>query len=399
MKKYNTLITFFTILSIWSFLFSAIKYFIWNDFSFLNIDLQVLSGYLSLGAIFAYLVGWALAYSFLKRYLLFFLAFWVSALLILLYFLNIKSALILWIIFIIIWFLYSLWVILRNIILSIEIEKTWIKDTKLNAIANVLFIVFIILWTILGSKIYEIFSKNGIFVLFVITLILAFVSLALNYDKVCIWNWIKLICSKKYLVEKHLKLKESFSKFLPEIKFIYKNLFYIIIVSSILWTITTIISQKAIELAVANFHIQASKAGFILLYSSLGAILWNIISSFLKSRWKSFFILNFLMSFAILAFIVFQKSFFQISVLAFILWTIFGASSNLIDAYFLKRIWDENKKEYGSATYGLVFSIVLAIGMFFASFIDKKIGTNTLFVIMAIIVLFSNFYFYKKVKW
>jgi len=396
MKKHKTLIVFLWILVIWSFLFSAIKYFLWQDLSStLNPDLQTLAWYLSFWAVFAYLIWWAIAYSFLKKYVLAFLSWMVFLLMLFVYFVWIKSTFILAFIVSFIGFLYWLWVVLRNIIVSIEIQKTWIKDTKLNALVNIVFIVFIILWTVLGSKLSELYAHNGILAILGLIFILFILSLNLDYDNVCLKDWFKCILSKKYLVEKKLAFKDSFSKFIPEIKYVYKNFFYLIMTSSIIWSIATIVSQKAVEFSVDKFSIQASSAGFVLLYSSVWAILWNVISSFLKNRWKSFFVLNFIMSLLILLFIYFQNSFFEISVLAFLLWLIFGASTNLIDAYFLTKIWEEDKKEYWSATYWLVFSITLFVMMFFASFIDKTWGFNILMIVLAVLLVLVNLIFYR----
>jgi len=399
LKKYKTLIIFLLILAIWSFLFSCIKYFIWQDLNTtLKPDLQSLAWYLSLGAVFSYLIWWAVAYSFLKRYILAFLSFFVLLIISFIYFVDIYSFLNLWIVISLIGFLYGLWVVLRNIIVSIEIQKTWIKDTKLNALVNIIFIVFVILGTVLGSKLSELYNHNGLLVIIWFLIVLFSFSLSLDYDNVCLKTWIKCMVSKKYLVEKKLVFKNSLSKFIPEIKYIWKNFFYLIITSSIIWSIATIVSQKIVEISIDKFHMLASNASFAMLYSSLWAILWNIISSVLKDRWKSFLILNLIMTVLILFFLFFSNSFLQISILIFILWWVFGANSNLIDAYFLKKIWEEDKKEYWSATYGLVFSIVLFIMMFVASFIDKIWGYKILFVVLALILLLVSALFYKYSK-
>ena len=141
--RYKTLIIFLIILICWSFLFSGIKFFVWQDLqTSISPDLETLAWYLSLGSAFAYLIWWAISLVFLKRYLLFFFANLIAILLILTYFFPISSNIYLAFIISFIGFLYWLWVVLRTIILSIEIQKTWISDAKLNAIANVLFIIF-----------------------------------------------------------------------------------------------------------------------------------------------------------------------------------------------------------------------------------------------------------------
>jgi len=397
--KYNTFVIFLIILIIWSFLFSWIKYFIWQNLSnWIKPDLQQIAWYLSLGSIFAYLLGWAFSYAFLKRYLLFFLAIWVLLILLITYFLPINSFFYLAFVIALIGFFYGIWVVLRWVIASIEIQKTWMKDTKLNAIVNILFIIFIILWTILGSKFYELYQSNWVFILLWLLVVLSILSLFLDYDKVSISSWVKSMISKKYLIEKHAKLKESFKIFIPEFKYIWQNFSYIILTSAFLWAIITVVSQKAIELSVNKFHMEASSAGMVLLFSSIGAILWNILSSFLKNRWRSFFILNSFVILFILWFLIFSNSFFEIWVLAFLLGIVFWASSNLIDGYYLKIIWEKDKREYGSSANGLFAAIVLAFVMFSSSFIDRHFWFNILIITLVFMLVCVNIWFYYKIE-
>ena len=82
----------------------------------------------------------------------------------------------------------------------------------------------------------------------------------MDYDNVSIKTWLKSIVKKEYLIEKKLSLYDSFGRFLPEVKFILKKYYLIILMSSIIWSIATIVSQKAVELSVYNLNISASVA-------------------------------------------------------------------------------------------------------------------------------------------
>ena len=392
MKKYKTFIIFIILTAIWSSLFSTIKYFFWWDlWNSIAPDLQVLSGYLSLWWVFSYLLGWVLAYSFLKKYLLFSFSFLTLIFVVFAYLFPINSNLWLSIIVSSIWFFYGLWVVLRSVLTSIEIEKTGMKDTKVNWIISIVFIVFLIIWTVAWSFIFEKMWHNWFLIIIALLLLSSIVSLFLDYDKISL----KKLFSKwfkNYKLEKTHKIRQSFKKFFPEIKYIFKNYFLIIISSSFIWAISTVVSQKAVEYSVSEFHKLPSEAAFLLLYSSVWAILGNIFSNFLtKNRWRNFFILNIFLGLLIVLFTIFKTTFFEVWVIAFLVGLVFWTSTNLIDSFYLTKIWEQDKKEYGSSTYWLIFSIILFIVMFISSYIDKNFWFNILMYVLWIIILGINF--------
>jgi hypothetical protein len=349
-----------------------------------------------LGWILAYLLGWALAYSFLKKYLLFSFSFFTLIFVSIAYFFPVSNNFSLAFIVSAIWFFYGLWVVLRTILVSIEIQKTALTDTIVNGIISIVFIVFLIIWTIAWSKIFEIFGHNGFLIIIALLILSSIVSLFLDYDQISLKslfkNWLK-----NYKLEKTHKLKEAFKKFFPELKYILKHFSFIIIFSSIIWSVSTVVSQKAVEYSVSEFHKLPSQSAYLLLYSSVWAILWNIISSFLtKSRWNSFFFLNIILWILIIIFPFFNSTFFQVWVVAFFVWLIFWTSTNLIDSFYLSKLWEQDKKEYGSSTYGLIFSIILFWIMFISSYIDKKYWFDILMYILGGLVLVGNVLFFKR---
>ncbi len=400
MNKYKTFIIFIILTAIWSSLFSIIKYFIWWYLQdSIAPDLQVLSWYLSLWWIFAYLLGWAITYTFLKKYLLFSLSFLTLLFVLLAYLVPIETNFWLAIIISSCWFFYWLWVVLRNILIAIEIKKTWMADTKVNAIISVIFIIFLIIWTITWSKIFEMFWHEWFIVIIVLLVISSIVSLYLDYDKISIKelfiNWFN-----NYKLDRQKKFKEAIKNFLPELVYIYKNFTFIIIFASLIWAIWTVVSQKAVEYSVEEFSKLPSEAAFLLLYSSLWAILWNVASSFMwKKRWKYFFFLNIFLWILIILFPHFNWTFTTVWVMAFLIWVVFWWSTNLIESFFLMKIWEENKKEYWASTYWLVLSITIVLIMFLASFIDKKFGFNTLMYTLWTIILLVNILNFKKTLW
>jgi hypothetical protein len=94
---------------------------------------------------------------------------------------------------------------------------------------------------------------------------------------------------------------------------------------------------------------------------------------------------------------MFNSTFLGVWIIAFLIGLIFWASTNLIDAFYLGKIWEEDKKEYWSSTYWLIFSIIIFFMMFLSSFIDKNYGFNILMYILWTIVLLINFLNIKRI--
>jgi len=398
-KKYKTLMIFLMLVAIWGAFFSWFKFFLWWQLdSTINPTLQDIAGYLSLGWIFAYAIWGALATSFLKKYFIFMISILSLLLVLFAYMIWFWNTFVFWIIITLIWFLYWLWNIVKNIIISIEIKKTWLPETVINALAWIIFVVFIImgslLWNILFGKMWH----NWYLIIITMLLLTAILWFSLDYDKITfkslIQNW-----WKSYFFDKRKSLVKSLKLYIPDLKYIIKNYTLIILWSSFLWTISTIVSQASIEYSVDKFSISSWVATYVLLYSALWAIIWNMLSMKMnKNRWNYYIIFNTLFAILILSFPFIAVSFKLLSILAFLLGMLFGISSNLVDSYLLKRIWEEDKKEYGSSTYWLVLSTIIFVMMFLSSWIIWAFGYKILMLLLGSIMLIMGWILYNKQK-
>lgn len=397
MRKYSTLMIFLFLVAIWAAFFASIKFFIWWDLSStLAPDLQTIAGYLSLGWVFAYLIGWTLASTFLKKYLMFVISLLSLLFICYGYIYSFESSFVLALIISIVGFLYGLWNVVKNVIIAIEITKTGLAETVVNALAWIIFVIFIIIGSILGNVLFESMGHEWYLVIISMLAITAVVSLFLNYDEIWFRDLIKNGV-KAYLFERKQSLKESFNAFIPDLKYIIKHYFMIIIASSFLWAISTIVSQSSVEYSVGKFQIDASTASYLLLYSAVWAIIGNIASMKMnKERWKFFIVFNSIFAVVICMFPFVAVTFNSLAVMAVVLGAFFGISSNLIDSYLLKRIGEENKKEYGASTYGLVISIVIFILMFVSSAILKIYGYTILMLLLWFIVLITWILLYLR---
>lgn len=397
MKKYKSFIIFLVLIAIWATFFASYKYFVWWDLAgSFKLDLQKIAWYMSLGWVVAYLVWWAFATIFLKKYYLFIISifsfiflffsytFWFST--------NISIAFIITLI----WFLYWLWNVVKNVIISIEIKKTWLRETVINAFAWMVFVIFLIFWSIIWNVIFENLGHNWYLVLMIFMLCSAYISFNLEYEQTSFTSLIKN-WRNKYLYERKANFIKAMSNYIPDLKFIVKKYYPVILWTSFLWAATTIVSQSSVEYSVNTFWVEPSKASFLLLFSALWAIVWNIFSMKMNNkRWKYFIIFNTLFSLLIIAFPFLAKSFLYINIMALILGLFFWIISNLVESYLMKSFWDENKKEYWASTYGLVLSLVIVFLMFVSSDILENFWYQTLMILLWIISFIMGLALYFK---
>lgn len=399
MNKFKTFIIFVVLVSIWATFFATIKFYLWWELSdTLKPDLQKISWYLSLWCVFAFLVWGAFASTFLKKYYLFVISILSLLLVSIGYFIWFNTSYWFAFVVVLIWFLYWLWNVVKSVIIAIEIKKTWLAETLVNAIVWITFVIFIIIWSIVWSLLFEKLWHDGYLIIMSLLFIASIASFNLDYDKVHFSSLIKNGWNK-YLYDRKNSLQKSISLYIPDLKYILKNYSFIIIASSFLWTISTIVSQASIEFSVEKFSIDASKATYVLLYSAVGAILWNVLSVKMnKNRWKFYIIFNSLFGIIIFLFPFLAFNFSILSFMALILWMFFWVSSNLVDSYLLKRIWEENKKEYWASTFWLVFSIILFSMMFLSSLILQKFWFTTLMLLLWTISFIMGQTLYMKQK-
>ncbi len=61
----------------------------------------------------------------------------------------------------------------------------------------------------------------------------------------------------------------TMKEYIPEMKFIIKKYYIILISSAILWTASAIMYQQLLEYSINNFSVKASTAAFVFLFSAL----------------------------------------------------------------------------------------------------------------------------------
>lgn len=386
-KRLYTLIIFFILICFWSFFFWSFKFYMWGSLGdSVKLDLNDIASFLALWSSLAYVIWWAISYSFREKHVLFY-----SSLAILLFLLtyiygDINTLLLVTIIITVIWFFYGIWTVVKNVLIAIEIKKTGIQDTTINAIASILFIIFLIFWCVSWAWFFEHFNIIWIRYIFWIMLISWIIALFLTYDEK---KWLEHMELIDYMIDRHSKLKDSFKAYYPNVKFLLKKYFIVMFSSGLLWAISTTISQKAIEFSVRTFDKLNSEAWFLLMYSAIWAILWNLITMRMeKKRWFWFILFTYAFAWFVVIFpFLVVHGYFMVILLAIVLWVLFWASSNLIDAYIFHKIWEDDKKEYWSSVYWFILSIVIFWLMQAVNLIEKTMGFNYIFYSSAIVIL------------
>lgn len=254
MKSYKNLIIFLILVTLWSAVLGIFKYFLWAAMNTgLHMSLETIAGYISLGGIFAYLFGGALAYTFQIRSLLITSAILAILVSIIGMMTDFQSAIIMPIVVIVFGYCYGLWSAMRNMLISVEIEHTGLSDTFVTGLVTIAFTVAIIGGSIGGGKVYETFGVHGIYLLMSILIIAGLLSIFLVYES---YDWKKFftkgMCSN--IREKRTLLSNSFREFLPQIRILMTKYLTLMMVPAIILTISTILSQKSVAVSVDLFH-------------------------------------------------------------------------------------------------------------------------------------------------
>ena len=192
MKKIETFFIFLLLIVFWSLFFGACKLYFWSILSTgLSPSLELIAGFLSAGGVFAYIIGGALTDSFYKRSVLIICSVGALIFLVLGILFGTSSMIVFAPIVMGIGFFYSLWSVVRSILISIEIHKTGYPDAVVTGIANILFVVFVIFGVVLGPILAADMGLIGSVVLGGMLLVTVGLAGLLDYEPV--WHWHEIL--------------------------------------------------------------------------------------------------------------------------------------------------------------------------------------------------------------
>ena len=377
----KSLFSLLGLIALWSLFYAWVKYFFWGVYADgFSPTLEGISGYVLIGSMIAYIIGGPLYARLSERFMLFValllgIVFFIGALFlpeISPIFFNISMAGI--------GLAYSLYVIGKNTLIGREIATSELWSATIWAFTTVIFIIFLVIGTVIGSKIGE---TKGLLLIGA----LYFVALLLF-----VWGTLFFINTRR----ETSVFRASWA--------LYKKLFYryaiFMIGLACFWQISVEASQVAINYSKDIFAKSNAVSSLLLLFSSVGAIIGNIISvKFSHKRLQSFSLFSGIFIVIIFGFssiLDLAKTLDQYAIvqgLAFLVWLFFGWAVNLSESYFYSLLWDDPDKDYTSALYGFMLSFVGAIMMF----ISEKIlhtgsygGISIFLWFLAIIALYGG---------
>ncbi len=377
----RSLISLLSLIALWSLFYAWVKYFFWGVYDGTNFTptLESISGYVLIGSMIAYLIGGMLYARYSERLMLF-IAVWVgiiaffSAILlpnISPYFFDISM--------IGIGLAYSLYVIGKNTLIWREISTSSLGSSSIGAFTTIIFIVFLIIGTIVGAKIGETDS------LFMIGI--AYFIIILSSAFLVLW----------FADTKREKTDFHFSLALYRKLFVRYGIFMVGL--ACFWQISVEASQVAINYSKDFFDKSNSASSLLLIFSSIGAILGNILSVKLSGkRLKSFIwitggfvIIVFLFS-TILGLAKTLDIYLIVQALAFFIGFFFGGAVNLAESYFFSLLGRDPDEAHISALYGFTLSFVGAITMFISEKIldmQSYIGISLFLGLLWLVALYG----------
>ena len=387
-KLYN----FFLLLiltSLWTCFFWLFKYFFWSVWKdILWITLEEIAGYLAIGWLIAY-IFWSLLYEILKeKFSLILIALWVTLSLIFWLWSSLWEKYMISLLTICCWFFYGYWGVIKNIIISQEIEYTWKSDTFINGFANIAFFVFLIVWSIGWGLLFENFWLKWVYCIVWLALFAGGLSLWVRQDKKVNFREIKRLW-KSYL-----------ANYVPNFITVIKANFLIMLICSLYLVIATILSQKAIAFSVDHLGKTNSQASTLLLYSAVWTIFGNFISMKIpdQKRWLFWSLFSCIFAVLIFVFPYLMQNFIITALLAGLAGLFFWINYNLCESYFLLKIGKQWKREYWASSYGIIASLCIAGLMFLTHSLETFMGFEAVFILWGIVVLIISSILYTGGK-
>lgn len=381
--KNRNFILFVTITLLRSIFLAALKFFLRSYLKDVSISLEEIAWYLSLWGMAAYLIWSSLAYAFRKKTLVIFS--WLLAILCL----SIGNALgyypfrVFVLLVSSIGFAYSLRLVVKSIILSIEIQKSDRGEAKINGMINIAILVGILIWSYLWFSIFSKRWTNGFQVIIWLLVLSSLLTMIMNYDE-------------------HFETQpfnKTLKQILPNIWSITKKYIRLLLPIGTLRAISTAIGQKMLEIGVDIFQRTPKSSINIIIMGFLWAIIGHLISAFFTKKRKTIAMIFTIIFWLTTIYFPHIIDKFEYYITLNIFWlcigVFFGIAVNLLEGRYFFHIGDDHRKEYGSVSYGIMTSLIIFIIMITADYIGKIVGTKIIFFFFGIVLLLMPFFIKK----
>lgn len=360
-----------------------LKFFLRSYLKDAHISLEQIAGYISLWWMVAYLIWSSLAYTFRRKNIILFAGLIAIFCLTIGHILGYYPFRIFVVLISSIGFAYSLRLIVKSIILSIEIQKSNRGEGKLNGLINVAILTGILLWSYLGFTVFAKRGTDGFQIIIWFLAVSSLLTMIMDYDVD--------FEAKPFLQT----LKQS----LPNIGWIMKKYVRLLLPIGALRAISTAIGQKMLEIGVDVFQRAPKSSIMIIVIWFVGAILGHTISAFFLRRRRKMamiFTIIFWLSTIYFPHIIDKYEYYiTLNIFSFFTGVFFGIAVNLLEWRYFFHIGDDHRKEYGSVAYGIATSIIIFLVMIASDFLSKKVGMKISFFFFGVVLLLMPFFIKK----
>ncbi|MFA6256511.1 MAG: MFS transporter [Candidatus Absconditabacterales bacterium] len=381
--KHKNLVIFITITFLRSVFIATLKFFLRSYLKDVHISLEEIAGYLSLGGMIAYIVGGSLAYMFRKKNIIIFSGLIAILCLAIGNMLGYYPFRVFVLLVSSIGFAYSLRLIVKSIILSIEIQKSYRGEAKINGIINIAILTGILLGSYLGFTIFAKRGPTGFQAIIGLLVVASLLTVLMNYDR-------------------HFETKpfrQTLKQTIPNIIGIIKKYVRLLLPIGALRAISTAIGQKMLEMGVDIFQRTPKSSIVIIVISFIGAIAGQIISMlFTRKRKLIAMIFTIIFGLATIYFphIINKFDYYiTLNIFGFCTGIFFGIAVNLLEGRYFFHIGDDHRKEYGSAAYGIATSIIIFFIMITSDLLSRTVGIKICFFFFGIVLLLMPFFIKK----
>lgn len=375
MRKHKNIILFIMIVFLWSCFVSMIKFFLRSYLKHINVSLEEIMWYISLGCTAAYFVAWSLAMLFRKKNLLIIATLIAIVCVGIWHFFGFIPFPLFVVLMCGIGLMYGIRTVIKSIILTIEIQRSEFSETSVNGTVNIAILWWTILWSYLWFGAYA-WRWSAWFRALIWMLCIALIAaFFLNYDQ-------------------DFKKKHDWplvKQAVPSIIGVIKKYIWLLVPIGVLRAVSVGIGQKMLELGIDVFNKVPKSSILIIIISIVWAIVGHVISAFFTKHKRMismiFTILLGLSTFYFPYIINKYDYYVTLNISSFVMGIFFGIAVNLLEGRFFYHIWEDHRKEYGSAAYGIATNIVIFLIMIVADLLTNKIGMIIPFMFFGVTLL------------
>ncbi len=239
---------------------------------------------------------------------------------------------------------YGVFAVVRSVAISIEMQKSGLRDTVVNGVPTMALMFGIIGGAYMSTTLYEDYGTVAFWVFVALLLCIVGTAQFLEYEPY------------QHRSSGRQALRDISRHVLP----ILRKGWCMLSASATIWAVATIVSIISIPYAQERFGTSESTSSLVLLASAMGAIGGNALTALVRRKgwWFGCAALSF--SVLVMAFPFVTTSFTALVILSIVIGVCMGAATNLVDSAYLHMLSDNGWQESGAALTGLLLNAIMA---------------------------------------